>query len=119
MAAVTAACGCCRCRRHNITMTDLEVFEMMAGHIKTIATELLETFFGERCKEFEMGCEVCSRWTALDILTENPFKIDYCEKCTEPSLAMIGRKRLCLKHLIEWLQDQPDYERLLREVSMR
>lgn len=48
-------------------------FELIAGHVRTIAEELLTTFFGPRCPNFEPGCEVCRRWRLLDDLLHNPF----------------------------------------------
>lgn len=54
-------------------MRDKEKFEQMAGHIRTIADEMLTTYFGERCPDFEPGCLCCERWKLLDKLTDNPF----------------------------------------------
>jgi hypothetical protein len=54
-------------------MTDYDEFEMHAGYVRTIATEMLTESFGERCPEFEEHCECCKRWQLLDELTANPF----------------------------------------------
>lgn len=53
--------------------TDKQEFGMMASHIRTIAMEMLEQHFGERCLEFEPDCECCKRWKALDDLVANPY----------------------------------------------
>lgn len=37
---------------------------------------LLRDMFGERCKEYEEGCECCRRWRLLDELLANPFEGD-------------------------------------------
>ena len=55
-------------------MNDEREFDIMAGHIRTIAETMLVKFFGERCPDFEPDCECCRRWKLLDELTENPFK---------------------------------------------
>lgn len=48
-------------------------FEVMAGHVRTIAEEMLTEQFGERCSEYDPDCMCCQRWKALDELVSNPF----------------------------------------------
>jgi len=54
-------------------MSDHDDFELIAGHVRTIATELLLRYFMERCLDFDPNCENCKRWRALDALLKNPF----------------------------------------------
>ncbi len=55
------------------TEADEEIFDVMAGHVRTVAGEMLREFFGERCPDFEKDCIGCQRWQHLDKLTDNPF----------------------------------------------
>lgn len=48
-------------------------FDMMAGHIRTIAETMLREHFGDRCPDFEPNCISCQRWKLLDDLTANPY----------------------------------------------
>ena len=53
--------------------TDEEEFDIAVEPVVFFATPFLDTFFGERCSEFELECECCKRWAAFDVLVENPF----------------------------------------------
>ncbi len=65
--------------------SDAASFEMMAGHIRTIAETMLKEHFGERCDDYEPDCMCCQRWRALDKLLANPYesKTTIKEKCDE------------------------------------
>ena len=54
-------------------MDTCDEFKTITNHITIIAKELLTTFFGERCIDYDENCECCKRWHALDVLIENPF----------------------------------------------
>lgn len=47
-------------------MDDKAEFDMMAGHVRIIANELLTKFFGERCEEFDLDIDgkpvECAEW---------------------------------------------------------
>ena len=62
--------------------TDFQRFEMMAGHIRTIAETMLTEFFGDRCADYVPSCINCQRWRLLDELTLNPFDED--EEADQP-----------------------------------
>lgn len=49
-------------------MSEHETFDMMAGHVRTIATEMITEEFGPRCSGYEESCEICRRWWLLDSL---------------------------------------------------
>jgi hypothetical protein len=49
-------------------------FDTRAKVVRSFAEPLLREFFGDRCEDFEPGCECCKRWAALDRLLENPFE---------------------------------------------
>ena len=53
---------------------DAERFAMLARHVEAIAKPFLVEMFGERCPDFEPGCESCKRWMALDMLLDDPWK---------------------------------------------
>jgi hypothetical protein len=42
----------------------------MASEVRKIAESFLGLHFGERCPEFEYGCEACRRYALLDRLLE-------------------------------------------------
>lgn len=52
---------------------DRRRFDMMSGHLRTIAEAMLTEHFGERCPDFEEECVCCKRWKALDALTASPY----------------------------------------------
>lgn len=54
-------------------------FEMMAGHLRTIAEPMLVAHFGERRFEFSPHCPCCRRWKLLDDLVENPYEKVQCQ----------------------------------------
>lgn len=41
-------------------------FLFTADVVKSVAEPFLKLHFGERCSEYEHGCECCQRWAALD-----------------------------------------------------
>lgn len=51
-------------------------FDMMRGHVRTVAEAFITEWFGERCPEHAEGCECCERWNALDKLLNDVFKDD-------------------------------------------
>ena len=66
----------------NDDFTDNEgVFDMMAGHVRIVAEDLLRKFWGERCPDFYNDCPLCQKWKQLDSLLENPL----AEKPVHPS----------------------------------
>jgi len=67
-------------------LTDEEEFSIAVEPVVFLATPLLDTFFGERCSEFEPECECCKRWAAFDVLVQNPF-VDRCD-----GVAVDGKK---------------------------
>lgn len=56
-----------------VEVSDKEMFDLMAGHVRTVAGHLIEKFYGKRCPDFEPGCLACEHWRRLDELLANPF----------------------------------------------
>lgn len=50
-----------------------EQFTFMAGQVRKVAESFLMIHFGERCETFELNCECCARYVAMDrMLTADP-----------------------------------------------
>ena len=50
-----------------------QTFESGIRPIRLVAEWFLSQHFGERCEDMHADCEICRRYAALDVFTENPF----------------------------------------------
>ena len=56
--------------------SDYDEFERFIESSRGQAEMFLLDQFGEKCNDFDEGCECCKRWKAFEDLFENPYKED-------------------------------------------
>lgn len=54
--------------------SDYDEFEYFVEPIRGQTEMFLLDQFGEKCNDYDEGCECCQRWKAFEDLFENPYK---------------------------------------------